>query len=301
MIYTKLKFRNKIILTFLIVFIPLIFIGSTIAYYQVKKIIETGIEKQLVDTTDSLVKLIQTAASVSVKNRLRAIAEKNLDIAEYYYNKHRSGLLTRPGAINRIEEIFLNQHIGISGYIYCLDSSGRVTIHPNDGVKNTNVSNFEFIKQQLQIKDGYLEYEWKNPEDKKARPKALYMVYFKPLDWIISVSSYRDEFSYLVDVEDFREAILSNAVEESGYAYVIDESGNIIVHPERENENLLELNKSFPNPIGQILEKRNGKIRYFWKNPRDASAREKIVILSTCLNLNGLLLPQAMLTRSMRP
>ena len=86
--------------------------------------------------------MIRTAASVSIKNRLRAIAEKNLDIAEYYYSKHRSGLLSKKEAIGLIQEIFLSQSIGISGYIYCINSKGIVTIHPNEELRGEECLKF---------------------------------------------------------------------------------------------------------------------------------------------------------------
>ena len=61
----------------------------------------------------------------------------------------------------------------------------------------------KFIQAQIKRKEGYLEYNWKNPEENTERPKALYMTYFQPWDWIISVSSYKSEFSKLIDVKDF--------------------------------------------------------------------------------------------------
>ena len=278
MLFAKLKFRNKLLLTFLFVFIPLILIGSTIAYFQVKKILQTSIEKELEDSTDSLLHLIKTSASVSIKNRLHAIAEKNLDIVQYYYSKYRSGLLSRSEAIKIIEEIFSSQSIGISGYIYCLNSKGIVTVHPNDKVRGSDVSKFAFVRQQMEIKDGYLEYDWKNPGEEKERPKALYMVYFKPLDWIISASSYREEINYLVDIEDFRDSILAYRSGKTGYAYVLDEEGTALVHPKFQGINLLQQSK-YPNEfLKQIVKKKNGKIKYFWKNPGEPKPREKIVI-----------------------
>lgn len=276
--FAKFKFRNKILLTFLLVFIPLILMGSFIAYYQVKKILQTSIEKELQDTTDSLVNLIKTSASVSIKNRLHAIAEKNLNIAEYYYNKHRSGLISLAEAIDTIEEIFLSQHVGISGYIYCLDSNGIVIIHPNSRVKGSDVSEYDFVRQQMGAKEGYLEYNWKNPGEVQERPKALCMVYFKPLDWIISVSSYRDEFNYLVDIEDFKESILSHKTGKTGYAYVLNAEGTIIVHPNVPGLNLLEQSEYPSEFLKQILKNKNGRIQYLWKNPDEPILREKIVI-----------------------
>ncbi|MCP4722170.1 MAG: hypothetical protein GY860_22145, partial [Desulfobacteraceae bacterium] len=98
MVFKKLKFRNKLLVSFLAAFVPLILFGSILASYQVKNRLEASIEKELTDTTASLVNLIQTSATISIKSRLQAIAEKNFDLAEYYYSKHRSGLLTRKQA-----------------------------------------------------------------------------------------------------------------------------------------------------------------------------------------------------------
>jgi signal transduction histidine kinase len=274
MLFKKLKFKNKLLLSFLSVFVPVILGGTTIAYYQVKKILETSIENQLTNTTESLSNQIQTSASISIKNRLLAIAEKNFDIAEYYYSKHKSGLLTRKEAIKTIEEIFLSQSIGISGYIYCLDSRGQVIIHPNEKVKGTNVLEFDFIKQQVKIKDGYLEYDWKNPGEPHERPKALYMVYYKPLDWIISVSSYRNEFSYLVEINDLKKNILSFNLGKTGYNFVLDETGTAVIHPSLQGVNLLTQANQPNDFIRQILSLKNGQLRYFEKNPGETRARE---------------------------
>ncbi len=276
--FEKLKFRNRLLITFLFVFIPLILLGSSFFYYQVKNKLQGSIEKELQDTTDALTNLIQTSASVSIKARLHAIAEKNRDIATYYYDRYTSGSLSRSEAIERIEEIFLSQPIGISGYIYCLNSKGTIEVHPNDKVKNTNVSGFEFVRQQLEIRNGYLEYEWKNPGEEKERPKALYMVYFEPLDWIISVSSYREEFYHLVDMNDFRQNILSHKKGNTGYVYVLAEDGTMLVHPGIQGATFFEQSRDPEEVIQQILQEKNGKITYFPTKQGEPRAREKIVI-----------------------
>ena len=215
---------------------------------------------------------------MSIKTRLHGIAEKNKDIARYFYDRYRSGTLTREDALQRIEEIFLSQTIGVSGYIYCLNSKGVVELHPNGRVKNTDLSGFEFIRRQLEKKNGYLEYEWKNPGEERERPKALYMVYFEPLDWIISVSTYREEFYHLVDINDFRQNILSYRTGATGYAYVLAEDGTMLVHPRVQGLNLFDRTEYSNDFLKQMLQERAGKIQYFWKNPGDQKAREKFVV-----------------------
>ncbi len=168
-----LKFRNRLLFSFLAVFLPLILLGSSLLYYRIKINLEYRIEQELQKSSDSLANLIRTAADISVKNTLQAMATQNFEIAEYYYSKHRSGLISYKEAVDTIEEIFLNQPVGISGYIYCLNSRGDVLIHPNDKVKGTNVSQYDFVQKQMALKDGYLEYEWKNPGKNKNAPKPF--------------------------------------------------------------------------------------------------------------------------------
>lgn len=284
-----LKFRNKLLLSFLTVLIPLILIGSLLYYYHMKTIIESNIEKELQASSSSLIDLIHTSADISIKNRLQAIAEKNFEIAEYFYSKHRSGLLTREEAIKTIEEIFLNQSIGISGYIYCLNSQGDLIIHPNDRLKGTNVASYDFIKQQMSLKEGYIEYDWKNPGEAKQRPKALYMIYYKPLDWIISVSSYRNEFNYLVDINEFEKNVLSFKSGKSGYAFVLDMRGNALIHPSLKGKNLLDQDIEPSSSIQQILSMKSGKLNYMWKNPEEKVAREKIIIFKQLPEYNWII------------
>jgi len=289
MIFQTLQFRNKLLVSFLLIFIPLVIAGGTLSYYQVKQILETSIEKELRHTTASLFTLVETTAAISIRNRLAAIAEKNFDLTEWYYSKHRSGLLTRQEAIDILEEIFLNQSIGISGYIYCINSSGDVIIHPDHRVKGTNVSDFAFIQQQLAIKDGYLEYDWKNPGEPKERPKALYMTYYKPLDWIISVSAYRNEFRHLVDINDFKKPVQSFTSGESGYAYILDDKGKALIHPAFSGINLATDLDQPADFLTEMLTQDAGKIRYFWKNPGDATPREKQVIFKHLPRFNWII------------
>ena len=115
--------------------------------------------------------------------------------------------------------------------MYCIDSHGVLQVHPKAELRGVNISEFDFAKEQKARKQGYIEYEWKNPGEQLARNKALHMTYFKPWDWIISASSYREEFSELVNVNDFRDSILSLRFGKTGYSYVINPKGDLIIHP----------------------------------------------------------------------
>ena len=58
------------------------------------------------------------------------------------------------------------------------------------------------MKQALTVKNGYIEYMWKNPGETEERAKAGYLSWYEPWDLIIWVSAYRSEFAGLVDSSD---------------------------------------------------------------------------------------------------
>jgi len=275
-----LRIRYKLLVSYSIVFILSITMGSAFIYLLVRENIKRNIESELNNTTNAILNLVQTSAAVSIKNRLRAVAEKNLELVRYHYNQFRQGILTEEQAQERVANLMLSQTIGQSGYIYCMDSAGIVKVHPRKALLNTDVSEHAFVKEQLKLKKGYIEYDWKNPGETHPRSKALYMLYFEPWDWIISVSTYRKEFKHLVNVEDFRKGVLDMHSGPSGYAFVLDSQGTAIIHPKLQGVNILKV-KDLPNQYLLEMQKRKtGKIIYPWQNPDETSARMKLVIFN---------------------
>ena len=274
------RIRNRLLISYSIVFILSISLGSAFIYFIVRQNIKDNIENELKNTTNAILNTVRTSAAVSIKNHLRAVAEKNLDLVRYYYDKSTQGLIGKDEAQKEVAALMLCQPIGESGYIYCMNSKGIVMVHPQATLINTDVSQFEFVKEQLKRKKGYVEYDWKNPGETQPRAKALYMFYFQPWDWIISVSSYRKEFKNLVNVDDFRKGVLDVRIGSTGYSFVIDGEGTAIIHPKLQGINLLT-SKVLPNHFLEEMQRRkNGKLVYSWRNPGEAVQRQKLVIFN---------------------
>jgi PAS domain S-box-containing protein len=278
--FKGLRIRYKLLISYSIVFILSISMGSAFIYLLVRENIKANIESELNNTTNAILNLVQTSAAVSIKNHLRAVAEKNLDLVRHLYDEYRRGSLSLEQAKASAATLMLSQPIGESGYIYCVDSLGIVRVHPQTALLDTDVSGFAFVREQLKLKEGYIEYDWKNPGETQMRPKALYMLYFAPWDWIISASTYRKEFKHLVRVEDFRKAVLETHLGPSGYAFVIDNQGTAIIHPKLQGVNILKAD-DLPNQyLMEMRARKSGQIVYPWKNPDEASARMKLVIFN---------------------
>jgi len=278
--FFNLPIRYKILLCFILIIVTTTLSSGVFLEVRVREIIEANITSELENTSRSILDAIRTTASASIKNRLRGIAEKNHDIVSYFYSLQKNGQLSEKEAKAQAAAVLLSQTIGRTGYIYCVNSSGVLTVHPEPSLQDKNISSFGFIRQQMAKKNGYLEeYEWKNPSDQKERSKALYMAYFEPWDWIISVSSYRDEYKDLINVADFRDSVLNRRFGATGYSYLIDLKGNLILHPKLEGTNIFDsMDADGRLFIQEMCRQKNGSIIYPWKNPDEQEARDKLVI-----------------------
>lgn len=277
----QFNIRTKLFVSYSCVFLLVLIVSSLCIFYFVRLIIERNIESELELSTNALLNIVETATEVSLKNYLRATAEKNLDIARYYHQRANRGELTEEEAKRKVAEIFLHQYIGESGYIYSINSNGVLQVHPETSLLGVNISNYAFVDDQKRRKNGYLVYDWQNPGEKYKRGKALYMSYFRPWDWIISVSTYRSEFHQLVKIDDFRDKILSTTFGQTGYSFVMDLRGNLVIHPQLEGQNIFqEQDATGRHFIQEVCRRKKGKIIYPWQNPGDPERREKLVIFN---------------------
>ena len=98
----------------------------------------------------------------------------------------------------KLKESIRAKKVGATGYIFCMDSKGTFTIHPDSEGKNLinakDLNGNSFIKEMCSKKSGWIRYPWKNSTDKADRMKIVRYDYFEPWDWIIAVGSYEDEF-----------------------------------------------------------------------------------------------------------
>jgi two-component system NtrC family sensor kinase len=276
----NLSIRSKLLLGYIAAFVIFLAISSLIVYPIIKKSIEANIESELNNSTNTILNMVKASADASIKNYLRAVAEKNKDIVEQSYELYKQCILSEHDAKERAASILLSQRIGETGYIYCLDSKGIIQVHPVKALLEADLTKYGFIQEQLRKKEGYIEYDWKNPGESRTRPKALYMTYFKQWDWIISASSYREEFTQLVNIDNFRESILSIRFGKTGYPYIIDTKGNIIVHPILTGNLYNAIDSKGRAFVKEMVKEKSGKIFYTWRNPNEKKYREKLVIFN---------------------
>lgn len=285
--FVNLSIRRKLFMGMSLVACISVLGMGIIGFWATVRIVRASALNELNNEVNLIYGQIQSSVDSSIKNYLRAVAEKDTDIVKHYYQEFKVGNLTEAEAKAEATRALLSQKIGKSGYVYVVDSQGVLRVHPVPENVNRNISEYQFVQQQIKEKYGYVEYQWKNPGEKIERPKAVYMDYFKPWDWIISASSYREEFNTLVDIKNMRNRILAIKIGKTGYPYVLDTRGNLIIHPTQEGKNLYDSKDEKGNYlIRNMIKNKNGQIKYLWKNPGDVESRERIVIYKYLPELN---------------
>ncbi|MBN2231598.1 MAG: cache domain-containing protein [Deltaproteobacteria bacterium] len=101
-------------------------------------------------------------------------------------------------AFGDLKDRIKRKKVGATGYIYCMDSDGTLTVHPDAEGENiiaaTDSAGARFIREMCREREGWIRYPWQNVGDPAPRPKIVRYRYFAPWDWIIAVGSYEDEF-----------------------------------------------------------------------------------------------------------
>jgi methyl-accepting chemotaxis protein len=273
-----MRIRNKILLINNIAFL-IIFVGfSLFIYIQVRDLVSDNIKQELQNKNESIVNLIESSTNVSIKTHLRTISERNWELMNMFYERYQNGEFSEEEAYNRVKEIFLDPEygkIGKTGYLAGVTTEGVLEIHPKSA--GVDASGFEFMQRAMEMKNGYLEYMWKNEGEEEKRAKAGWLSYFEPWDIMVWASSYKSEFTHLINPEDFRKKILDMELGESGYPFIMDSDGNLIIHPHQEGENIYDSqDESGRYFIREMCETKEGTISYSWKNQGEEKAREKV-------------------------
>ncbi|WP_338669480.1 cache domain-containing protein [Pseudodesulfovibrio methanolicus] len=272
------RIRTKLYVAYAGAFLVIFLVAGGIIHAQVRNILRRNIENELAKTTEALRTMVRATVDVSIRNYMRAVSEKCLDEARYLHRQVKRGRLTEAEAKDRARRIFLSQTIGRTGRVYCLNSQGIMVVHHKRSLVGVDMSGLAFVREQVRRKEGYMTYEWKEPLEAGNRSKAVYMTYFEPWDWIISASSYREEFAQLVNVEDFRQRFFELRSGRSGYPYVLDYNGYLLIHPYLRGFHYRDYDSPGLGAVARrIVKERNGHFDYMWRNPGEQTLKKKVV------------------------
>lgn len=305
-----LKIRGKLLAVVLpLVLLPVLSIGMIVgyvseqqAYLGITQATRADLEHMAQFTLDLLNAHYQQF-EVYKEDKRRTAYKDLATLVQFAYNlvtvQHEqsvNGQHTLEEAQWEARRAFKNISVGETGYLYAMTSKGDLTIHVAQEGKNILDAQDEkgrsFIQEMCEkavaAKPGevlYIVYPWRNEilGETRARNKVVAYMYFQPWDWIIAAGGYLEETYEDVTFEkqafeELKRNILDKAVGTTGYIYAMNTRGELTVHPFREGQNVHdEKDQDGRYFIREMIERKNGWIRYLWRNETDSIPRMKIV------------------------
>lgn len=219
----------------------------------------TKTQRALSETNDSLLKnmvnasydIIDTAANESIKIYLKGISDTI--VSSIHIDKN----LTEAQRVKSITSLL---NIGASGYAYLLSPNGEILSHPY--LHGNNLFDLPHIKEQLSSINSFNEYQWANPHESTLRQKVAYSTVLASGNTLV-ITCYKDELLYLINTDKLKNTLKKYTYGKSGYIYISDAEGNLILHPTLEKKNIAEvIGQSSAPLIKNIKNKPEGQFTY---------------------------------------
>lgn len=306
----NLKIRWKMLVVVLpLVVLPIFLIGAlvgTIATDQATRAITAASRADLdhlarftLDLLDSHYQQFQVYRQDkqdTIHKDLKTLVDLAANLVAAEQNQVRSAKISLETAQQQARQALKQVSIGESGYIYAMTSQGVLTVHlAREGEsifhEQDEEGRFfiqEICRQALASRPDevlYAVYPWRNEVlgDVMPRMKVIAFRYVAEWDWVIAAGGYLQETYEDLTFErrsfaDLKAKLKSKKVGSSGYIFCLDRQGVLQVHPDQEQTNLLQGDDPETTAVfREMLQQKNGWIRYPWQRQGEATPRMKLV------------------------
>jgi two-component system NtrC family sensor kinase len=305
-----LKLRWKLLVVVLpLVILPLFVVGAVVGYIsyeqayrgvtQASKDDLDHMARFTIDLLDSHYQQFQVYKEDKkkvIREELETLTNLAYNLVESQHNQYRSGQISLEQAQHEARHGLKRVNVGETGYIFAMNTEGLLKAHIAREGENIydeqDESGRHFIRAMIQTalrsEPGevlFMVYPWRNEVlgDRYPRQKIAAYRYFPQWDWIIATTGYLEETYEDLDferrsMEDLKQKIKSKKVGRTGYIYCMDLEGNLTIHPDEEGINIADATDFTGHAfVKEMIENRNGWIRYPWRNVGDDLPRMKIV------------------------
>lgn len=308
--FSNLKIRWKMLVIILpVVIIPIFLLGGTIGYIATNQAYEglantskadldhmASFTLDLLDSHHRQFEVYREDKKKIVHQEMKSLVDLAYTLINEQQHQQDIGNIDLVGAQQSARNSFKEVSIGSSGYLFAITSKGELTVHParegeniiDEQDENGRYFIREMAERALNSKPGevlYTIYPWGNKQlgDKRPRNKIVAFRYCPKWDWIVAAGGYLDETYDDPEFEKKALATLSQQIKnkkvgKTGYIFCMSSNGTMTIHPDSENQNLLSTQDTTGQKfIAEMVEKKNGWIRYPWQNIGSEKARMKIV------------------------
>ncbi len=270
----SLSIKKKISLTLIAVLVISFIVTGIWVVINVKNNVKDEIAKQLKSQVYSIAYFVKQAdiANNNLKKNLIIDAEKDLETKIIIINNDLRRLLHAYDLSDK-DDSYIIYHLLDSikktlfknkdTFLFVIDKTGKILMHPNKKLIGTNVGNKNYIKTIIKLKKGLISYK-DNGHEKYAAFR------FNPdFEWYIILSTpkvliLKNALSLEKElISKIKKSIKDIKIGKTGYFYIMDSKGTLIVHPTSEGKNI----SKYPF-IREIINNKNGRIEYVWNGKK---------------------------------
>jgi len=272
--------RRKLLYLVLVATVPLVLatgIAMTALGFQVWRYSISAIEAR----TNLLHDSVDTTLRESIVGYLSAKTETALStIALIERSSGDADHADESGILDSVERHLLSMSVVDRGYIYVIDTDGRVVIHPDPETQGRVIPGIEPVRTQLEVRNGYMEYTWQNSFEPLPLPKALHMAEYPSRGWIVSATAYREEFVDLIDRERLENLVTAYDSHSRAYSAIMDRDGELIVHPDHPGRNVAEFFEPAETErlLNLLFSRSTDPVRYMWPDRSTGERHPKLLV-----------------------
>lgn len=265
-ILVDMKLRNKLILIYSSLFISVSCFAFIMLFFNMRGILIDRMKIHLRGENYTIYGMIEITMKEGMKNYLRSKNDTILGFVKMLNDDVLHGRMEEMHAKKiALDAIGGLQQKGLE-YTYVVNSSGVVLEHIVKDYIGKNMMHVDVVSKSIKQKNGYIEYEWKNPDENVVYKKAAYANTFKNWDWTLGTVFYKTKTIEILERAGVKDLIKKARFGESEYSYILDKNGVILIHPKLSDEQVGKYGSFGPSFMKMVKDRQEGTVEYNWKN-----------------------------------
>lgn len=282
------------IISFITAFIVMI---ALLFYYLYEyKIISNDIHTTLKNSNDSVLKMVELSYEINSGTLLIPVLEQEINEANKLNSKLTNKNIPKNRIISEFSTLLSKKEFKDNIHIFLANKNGDIINFEN--ISFLNRSNVQIFKKYMKENKSF-----KLMNGIPINKGFLIIKYYEKWDLYFVACIESALFSKMLSLSNLKDKILSIKSGKSGYSYIIDTSGSIVIHHSFQNGyywyNALD-KKGVPF-IKEITKKRNGEINYLYKLPSEKYEKERIATFSFIPGLNWIVVTTIYLEEFAKP
>lgn len=225
------------------------------------------------------------------RQRLRAVVDSASFFFSNQYQLARNSGMDDRSARNYVFEQLRSLTYGDGDYVWIADESFILVSHPDGAYQGRSVQGLldesghpimpSVIEKAMVDGEGFYNYRWNRLNENQKLEKFSYVKYFPEWNFVIGSGVYIDEVEAQVNARreqaltELREAFAGIKIADTGYLFIFDSAGRMLVHPNQNIDGAVF--RTLKNPVtgNTIMEDlisvadTGQELYYKWDRPTD--------------------------------